>query len=128
MALISAHHCRWAMSTILLHNPQCSKSRQAKAWLDETGHAYTERRYLTDPLSAAELTALIDQLDGPASELVRTKEPIFRDLPHAAADLDADLVVRLIVEHPRLMERPIVIHGGAAAIGRPTERIGALFD
>ncbi len=126
--LLSDRVVALAMVTVLLHNPQCSKSRQAKAWLNEAGHAYVERLYLDEPLSSDELRGLIAQLDGPATELVRTKEALFRDLPHTAADLDEALVIALITEHPRLMERPIVVHHRRAAIGRPTERISALFE
>src|SRR5689334_834835 len=105
----------------LLHNPKCSKSRAAKALLDERGFAYRERRYLEEPLSTGELTALAARL-GPPRAWLRTGEAAFRD-----ADIDADAtdvaILAAMARFPILIERPILIVGDRAAVGRPVERI-----
>ena len=112
---------------LLLHNPRCSKSRAVKALLDEHGGAYTEREYLSDPLSREELGELRALLDKPAREWVRAGEDAY-----AAAGLDAnsgdDAHLDAMAAHPILMERPIVVHGGAALVGRPPSVVLELFD
>jgi arsenate reductase len=107
---------------ILLHNPRCSKSRAARTLLEERGIAFTPRLYLEDPLSRAELEALRRRLGRPAREWVRRGEPAF-----AAAglgpDSDDDAVLDAIAAHPELLERPILVHGDRAVLGRPPERL-----
>ena len=110
------------MVPVLLHNPRCSKSRAAKALLEERGEAFELRLYLEAPLSRAELAELRGQLGRPAREWVRSGEPAF-----AAAGLDAAsddrAVLDAIAKHPVLLERPILVRGRRAVVGRPPERI-----
>lgn len=105
----------------LLHNPRCSKSRQALALLEERGVPVEVRRYLEAPLDADELRTLIARLDGDHSALIRTKEPEWKALDADASDVEQ--VISAIVAHPRLMERPIADDGRRAVIGRPPEDI-----
>lgn len=112
---------------VLLHNPRCSKSRAAKALLEERGAAFTERLYLDTPLSRAELDDLSTRLGMPASEWVRRKEAAF-DEAGLASDASADAVLDAIAAHPILMERPILVRGKRAAIGRPPEDILGLLS
>jgi arsenate reductase len=111
----------------LLHNPKCTKSRAAKALLDERQVAYEERRYLDQPLSAAELAELRKRLDRPAREWVRTGEDAFK-----AAGLSKDAgdgeILAAMAKYPILIERPILILETSASVGRPTENIQALLD
>jgi arsenate reductase len=111
----------------LLHNPRCSKSRAAKALLDEQKVAYTERRYLDEPLSAAELAELRKRLDRPAREWARTSEPEFKAAGLTGGSDDA-AVLAAMARHPVLIERPILILKKRAAVGRPVERIAELLD
>jgi arsenate reductase len=110
----------------LLHNPRCSKSRAAKALLDEREVAYVERRYLDEPLSAAELRELRRRLARPAGEWVRSGEDAYRE-----AGLDSgsteDAVLDAMARHPILIERPILILADRAAVGRPLENIETLL-
>lgn len=111
----------------LLHNPKCSKSRQALELLQDRGVEPDVVRYLDSPPDKATLELIAGQLDDPA-RLVR-KDPHFKELGLAAADYtDVASVVDLLVEHPRLMERPVAIKGDRAVLGRPPEDILDLLD
>jgi arsenate reductase len=111
----------------LLHNPKCTKSRAAKALLEEREVAYEERRYLERPLSRAELAELRKRLDRPAREWVRTGEDAFKaaGLSKDAAD---EAILAAMAKYPILIERPILILETKAAVGRPTENIQSLLD
>lgn len=107
---------------VLLHNPRCSKSRAARALLEERGVAFEERRYLDDPLSREELAELCQRLDRPAREWLRRGEDAYRE-----AGLDADAsdaaVLAAMAAHPILIERPIAVRGRRAVVGRPPENV-----
>lgn len=110
----------------LLHNPRCSKSRQALALLEERGADVQVRRYLDDPLDEKELRSLMSRLDADGSALVRTNEAEWKALD---ADIDdPDQVVRAIVAHPKILQRPIADDGQRAVIGRPPEDVLGLLD
>jgi arsenate reductase (glutaredoxin) len=104
------------------HNARCSKSRGALALLAERGAAVRERRYLDDPPTREELEAVLRRLgtDDPRA-LVRTGEAVYRELGLAGADRDA--LLDAMVAHPILLERPVVIAGDRAVVGRPPERV-----
>ena len=108
------------MSLVLLHNPRCSKSRAAKALLEERGEEFAIRLYLQDPLSRAELAQLRKQLGRPAREWIRRSEPAAAGL---APEADDRSVLDALAQHPELLERPILVRGERAVVGRPPERI-----
>ncbi len=111
----------------LLHNPKCSKSRQALELIEASGAEPDVVRYLDTPPSRDELEFIVDHLDVEPAKLVR-KDPYFKELGLDAADyVERDAVVQLLVEHPRLMERPIAIVGDRAVLGRPPDNISALL-
>jgi arsenate reductase (glutaredoxin) len=112
---------------ILLHNPRCSKSREALAALEERGHAPTIRPYLDEPLTEAEVIELLSQLNLSPLGLVRQKEDLWRELSAGKTLSDAD-IIDLLVQHPKLIERPILIYQNQAAIGRPLENLLKLLD
>lgn len=110
----------------LFHNPRCSKSRQALTLLEERGADVRVRRYLDAPLDEAELRDLLARLDADGRPLVRTNEAEWKAL---GADItDPDQVIRAIVAHPRIMQRPIADDGERAVIGRPPEDVLGLLD
>jgi len=113
---------RDANALLLLHNPRCSRSRAAKELLDARGAAYEERRYLEAPLSGAELADLAQRLGRPLRELVRSKEPAYGELGLGPKASDAALLAAL-ASHPALLERPLLVRGPRAVIGRPPEAI-----
>lgn len=108
------------------HNPRCSKSRATLALLEAEGHAPRVRRYLDDPPGAAEIAAVLAALGTGPMALVRRGEPGF-----AAAGIDAGSdtaeIARALAADPRLIERPVVICAGRAAIGRPPEAVRAIL-
>lgn len=113
----------------LWHNPRCSKSRETKRLLDERGVAYVERRYLEDAPSAQRLDEVLTALGVQPWELARLHEPVARDLGLSDWPHDRQRWIAAMVEHPQLIERPIVITAdGRAAIGRPTDAITTLLD
>ena len=112
----------------LWHNPRCSKSRAARALLDERGVAYTERRYLDDPPSADELDAVLTALGRQPWEVARTGEAVAGELGLAHLPLDRQAWIEVMVANPILIERPIVVtDDGRAALGRPPEALGDLL-
>lgn len=113
-------------SLVLLHNPRCSKCRAAKALLEEKGAVFSERLYLEEPLDPGELRDLEGRLGRPVTEWVRRKEAAFGEAG-LGADASADAILDAMAEHPILMERPILVRGARAAIGRPPEDILGLL-
>lgn len=114
----------------IIHNPRCSKSRAALAEAEARGFELRERRYLEpgQALSEAELLELIGKLEDPASSLVR-REGVFVDLGLGDDDLASpEQVASLLAEHPALMERPVLVRGDRAIVGRPSERVLAFLD
>lgn len=107
---------------ILYHNPRCSKSRQALALLQERGVDVVVVEYLKDPPSAAEVTRLLRKLGGKPAAALRKGEDPYRALG-LSADSGAAEVAKAIAEHPILLERPLLVVGDKAVIGRPPERV-----
>lgn len=112
--------------TEIWHNPRCSKSRQTLALLEGRGITPTIRLYQQDAPSEAEIRAVLQALDRPASALVRTGDALFRDLG-LTKDMDEDHLIAAMAAHPALIERPVVLHKGRAALGRPPESVLTLF-
>lgn len=112
----------------LWHNPGCSKSCGAKRILDDLGAGYVERRYVDQPPTAAELDAVLTALGMQPWELARLHEPVAAELGLASWPHDRDRWIAAMVEHPVLIERPILIaDDGRAVIGRPPESIAELL-
>ena len=112
---------------VLYHNPACSKSRGAKEILEGGDASFDVVEYLKAPLGEAELRRILELLGDPPAELVR-KDANFRALGLSAGDYTtADAVVALLLEHPKLMQRPVVVRGERAVIARPSEKVGELL-
>ncbi len=104
------------MAYMLLHNPRCSKSRAALALLEERGVEHTVRKYLDEPLSADELRILRKRLGRAPAEWIRWNEDEAKAFDKEAPEQE---LIQAIAAHPRIMERPILIKGDEAAVGRP---------
>lgn len=107
---------------ILWHNPRCSKSRQTLALLQERGIPFEVRKYLEDIPSLNELRAVQTALNLPAIDMMRPKEAEFKTLGLSKTDSDETLL-QAMIQTPKLIERPILINGDRAAIGRPPEQV-----
>ncbi|MCK6588166.1 MAG: arsenate reductase (glutaredoxin) [Polyangiaceae bacterium] len=115
------------MTDVFLHNPRCGKSRAALELLREAGISLPVREYLRDPLTLEELRRLVQLLGVRPIAIARRGEPQFKTLALSDATSDEE-VLRALAEHPILIERPIVVRGGRAVIGRPPERVRELID
>lgn len=115
------------MTVTIWHNPRCSKSRQTLDLLKSKGVEPRIREYLKEPPSKAEVEKLLDQVGGDAKELIRDGEAEFKTLKLKKADLSRADIVKAIVAHPVLLQRPVVVKGARAAIGRPPEAVLAVL-
>ena len=105
----------------ILHNPRCSKSRATLNIILENNIQPTIRLYLDDPLSVEEIRNLLIKLDTTADQIVRKNEEVYKKLN--LKDSDQDLLIENISKNPILLERPIVVKGEKAIIGRPPENV-----
>jgi arsenate reductase len=111
----------------IYHNPACSTSRHAMDEIAEAGADAEVVQYLRTPLDRAQLLDLIGKLDDPPADLVR-KDDFFRTQGLNADDfVTPEAVAALLVEHPRLMQRPVLVRGNRAIIGRPKDRVAAFL-
>jgi len=115
------------MSVKIYHNPRCSKSRQTLQLLEENGVKAEVIQYLKTPPTAEELDAILNMLDIQPRELMRTKEAEYKATGMDNPDLDRAALVAGMVNTPKLIERPIVLANGKAAIGRPPESVLAIL-
>ncbi len=116
------------MSKITIwHNPRCSKSRAVNALLEEQGVEAEIVKYLEEDLTVLQLKELLAMLGIEARELMRTKETIYKEL-NLKEESDSEKLIEAMIEHPKLIERPIVIKDGKAVIGRPIENVIDLLE
>ena len=111
------------MTVKIYHNPRCSKSRQTLALLEEKGLEPDIVHYLKTPPSPAELSKVLDMLGMAPHDLMRKKEAPYKDNNLGDEHLDQDTLIRAMVDNPILIERPIVVANGKAALGRPPEAV-----
>ncbi len=116
------------MNWTIYHNPRCSKSRQTLALLQEAGIEPQQVEYLKAPPTAAELDALCRKLGVEPPAVMRFGESVAKDLGLSKADSRSRAEwLELIAANPILLERPIVVHGIHARLGRPPETVRELF-
>ncbi len=110
-------------SVTIYHNPRCSKSRQTLELLETQGLTPTIVKYLETPPDAATLNSLLSMLGLEPRELMRQKEAEYSELNLANPELTREQLIQAMLDHPRLIERPIVVSNGQAVIGRPPEQV-----
>jgi len=110
------------MSISIYHNPRCSKSRAALALLASKTQDYTVLDYLKNPITAAELTDLLQKLNMKPVDLLRKNEAVYKDLIKGKNLTDRQLIETMVAQ-PKLIERPIIVNGAKAVIGRPAEKL-----
>jgi arsenate reductase len=115
------------MSITIYHNPRCTKSRQTLELIRAAGVEPEVIEYLKTPPSAAELDRLLKLLEMEPDELMRKKEAIYKELGLGTKTLTRKQAIKTMVENPKLIERPIVVKGKKAVLGRPPEKVKALL-
>ena len=111
------------MAVTIYHNPRCSKSRQTLQLLRDRGIEPQVVEYLKTPPSSDELDAVLAKLGIEPRALIRTKEAAYRDAGMADDGLSRRALIDLMVANPIVIERPIVVNGARAALGRPPESV-----
>ena len=111
---------------IIYHNPRCSKSQQTLQLCEEAGSEVEVVEYLKTPLDEVILRDLLNKLDKPVHEVVRTKEEVYSQL-NLSSESTEEEIIAAIIKYPVLLERPIVVKDDQAVIGRPPENVKALL-
>lgn len=111
------------MDIRIYHNPRCSKSRETLDLLQERGIQPTVIEYLKNPPAVQELDDILNKLGLEPRELMRTNEPDYAALALDRPELGRDELIQALHDHPRLIQRPIVVTPQAAALGRPPEQV-----
>jgi arsenate reductase (glutaredoxin) len=114
--------CQKQNMITIYHNPRCTKSRECLSELENLNQSVEIRRYLEEPFSETELKEVIKKLKIKPLELVRTKEAIWIE-KFKGKTLSDDEIIKAMLEHPKIIERPIVLNGANAIIARPKEKI-----
>jgi len=107
--------------------PTCTKCREMDRFLRESGVDFSKVNYYLEPLSKKQLTELLRKMKLKPRDLLRTSEPIYRELGLSKKELSDSELIALMIEHPDLIQRPIVERGDRAVLGRPTENVKALL-
>jgi len=111
---------------MILHNPRCSKSRMGLEYLKEKGITPMIVKYLDKPLNFEELKQILKKLDLEPIQLIRQNEDFYKK-EIKGKDYSNEELIHAMAENPKLIERPIVINGSKAVIGRPTEKIDEIL-
>jgi arsenate reductase len=116
------------MAAITIYQkPTCTTCRQTMAILKESGVDFDAINYYIDPIPKKKLKELLRKMNLTAKDILRTKEPIYRELKLSERDLPETALIDLMVKYPDLIQRPIVEKGAKAILARPAERIRELF-
>lgn len=107
----------------IFHNPRCSKSRQTLELLEQNGISPKVVKYLETPPSEQELASILDLLSMQPRDLMRQNEAEYKQSGMDNASLSRDQLIQLMVDNPKVIERPIVLANGKAIIGRPPEQV-----
>ena len=111
------------MSIVIYQKPTCTTCRQVHAALRESGVDFTAVDYYVDPIPRAKLVELLAKMGMTPRQLLRTREAVYKALKLAERELTDDEMIDLMVEHPDLIQRPIVEKGRRAVLARPAERL-----
>lgn len=114
-------------TTKIYHNPRCSKSRDSLNLLKERELNFELIEYLKTPLNKNEIKELLNLLGIEAKDLVRKSEGIYKEL-YKGKELSGSEWIEAMVTYPKLIERPIVVHGDKAVIGRPIQQVKELLQ
>ena len=116
------------MKITVYEKPTCTKCREMDRFLSDSGVSFEKINYYIDPLSKKQIKTLLKKMNMSPRELLRTSEPIYRVLGLGKGDFSDEQIISLMVEHPDLIQRPIVERGNRAVLGRPTENVRELLE
>lgn len=108
--------------------PTCSKCREVDKILRESGSEYEKINYYVQPLNEKKLRELLKKMNMSARQLLRTTEAVYKELQLGKREVSEDELIKLMVEHPDLIQRPIVEKGAKAVLGRPVENIREILE
>ncbi|HKL40506.1 MAG TPA: arsenate reductase (glutaredoxin) [Cryomorphaceae bacterium] len=111
----------------IYHNPRCRKSREALNFLVEEGVDHEVVKYLDEPLKPKDLKLILAKLDLSVSDVIRKEEQLFKQ-KYRGLDFTDDEWLKVLQENPKLLQRPIVVKGSKAVIGRPLENVKKLLN
>ena len=114
-------------SLTIYHNPRCSKSRQTLELINNHGVEVEIVEYIKQPPSIEQLKNILSSLNLKAQDIMRKKEAEYKDSGLNNASLTEEQQLKLMIKNPKVMERPIVVKGNKAIIGRPPENVLALI-
>jgi arsenate reductase (glutaredoxin) len=118
-----------AMAELTVYEKRtCTTCKNLAVLLEERGIDFDRVDYHVEPLSEDQIRELVRKSGRPARELFREREPVYGELGLAQREVDDDEAVALMAEHPQLMQRPVVVRGDRAVLGRPVERVLELLD
>ena len=115
------------MKITVYEKPTCTKCREMDRFLRESGVPFERVNYYLEPLSETKLGDLIRKMGIKPRDLLRTSEPVYRQLGLATGEFSDDQIVALMVQHPDLIQRPIIEKGDRAVLGRPIENVKQLL-
>jgi arsenate reductase (glutaredoxin) len=125
---VTGHRTPKMNDTITVYEkPTCTKCREMDRFLRESSVAFSKINYYLEPLTEKKLRQLIKKMGLKPRELLRPGESIYRELGLGKTDFCDDEIIALMVQHPDLMQRPIVERGDRAVLGRPTENVKVLL-
>ncbi len=111
------------MTVRIYHNPRCSKSRETLKLIQDAGIEPEIINYLDTPPSTRELGQILEKLGVEPRDLMRKGESVYKELGLGSRELSREEAIQLLHEHPKLIERPIVVRGDRAVLGRPPENV-----
>ncbi len=111
---------------IIYHNPRCSKSREALKILEDKGAQFETVKYMDHPLTTEELNEILNKLNIKPIDLVRTTEAYWKE-NYKGKDLSDKQIVEAIIQHPQLIQRPIIVNGDKAVIARPAQEMDKIL-
>ena len=118
-----------AMAELMVYEKRtCTTCKNLALLLQERGIDFDRVDYHVEPLSESEIRELVGKTGRPARELFRAREPVYAELALGEQEPDDDEAIRLMAEHPQLMQRPVVVRGDRAVLARPVERVLELLD
>jgi arsenate reductase len=107
--------------------PTCTKCREMNRFLQDNGVDFSKVNYYIEPLTKKKLTELLAKMKLSPRDILRTSEPVYRELGLGKGEFTDDEIISLMVKHPDLIQRPIVERGNRAVLGRPTENVKSLL-